>query len=108
LQGIVQVDTVSAAATVDEDDDVLAQVALVVEHVAAQKRIDIEGAVERGAQASGAGLDLRHRGKAGKLLGKDESRHGTFENEDGRDKLADFSPKSLSCRYQLERINVRN
>ncbi len=64
-QHIGQPRAVAAAVAVDEDDDVGAQVALVVEHVAAQRRVEPEGVVERGAQrrrrAATSGVAVKRR-----------------------------------------------
>ena len=57
---------VAAALAVDEDDDMLAQVALVVEHIAAQAWIDGKGRVQRAsrrqaAPVSTSGVSVKRR-----------------------------------------------
>ena len=47
---------------------------LIVEHIAAQQRIDGERGVETGAQGRRVGLDVGNAGKPRQLLGKDKTR----------------------------------
>src|SRR5471032_2554917 len=72
---IVQYFSLAGALSVDEDDDVLAQLALLVEHVAAQPWVVGEGGVEGAAQIGRAGLHLRHGHEAAQLLGKNKLHH---------------------------------
>lgn len=74
-QGISERHAVSHAVTIDENDDMLAQVALLIKDVAAQAGIGGEGFVERCAYRWRLRLELRYLGKAPELLGENEICH---------------------------------
>ena len=79
-------------------DDVLAQVALVVEHVAAQQRIDVKRRFEAGAQAVGAGLDLRAPAINRASCWVKISRAMALQIDQG-DSRDDCIPSYLHCRH---------
>lgn len=76
-QCVVERHAASATPAIDEGDDVGAQVALVVEHLAAQARIDGECGVERAAQRGSGRIDFRRVGEATQLRREDDPGHAT-------------------------------
>jgi len=65
---IVESDPVADALAVDEDHDMLSQMALLIENITAQPGICGERGVECMAQHEGRRIDLRHLGEASQLL----------------------------------------
>jgi hypothetical protein len=74
--GIGQRHAVVAAPAVDEDHDVGPQVALVVEHVAAQARVDGEGGFQRRPQRDRVAAQFRRGREAAQLGREGHGRHG--------------------------------
>ena len=68
-------DAVADAQTIDEDGHVLAQVALLIEYIAAQWRADCERVFQRRPQRASRGVDFRHGNETAQLLREDEFCH---------------------------------
>ena len=66
--------------SIDEDDDMLPQVPLFVEHVVAQPRIDLEGGGQGFAQRGGGGVDLRRLGETLQLRRERDVGHVRIAN----------------------------
>ena len=64
---LVEARAIEHAPAVDEDDHVGAQVALIVEHVAAQPRVRREDLVERAAQIGRRAVELRRLDETAQL-----------------------------------------
>jgi hypothetical protein len=74
---IIEADVIAHAMSIDKNHDMTPQMALLVEYVAAQPRIDRERGFQRIAQHRRRSIDLRQFGEAPQLMGKDDLGHET-------------------------------
>lgn len=72
---VIESDAVADALTVDEDDDIGAQMTLVVEYVAAQSRIHCKRCFQCGAQGHRLCGDFRRLGETAQLLSENNFWH---------------------------------
>lgn len=72
---VIEADAVADTLPIDENGDVGSQMALLIQHIAAQTRIGRECRLQRGAQRHGRRIDLGHFGEAPQLLRKHDFRH---------------------------------
>lgn len=72
---VVEPDAIGAAPAVDERDDVAAHVALIVEHIAAQPRVQRERRVEPRTQRGDGRVDLGRLGETAQLLSENDACH---------------------------------
>ena len=72
---VVENNAIGDASAIDEGDDMRPQMALVIEYIAAQTRINAERCFECFAQRCRRSIDFRYIGKASQLLREDQPCH---------------------------------
>ncbi len=75
-EDVIEPGAIAHPMTVDENHNVGPQVALVIEYIAPQARIEYESGFQRVTQYAGLRTDFGNLGKAAQLLSKDELGHG--------------------------------